>query len=238
MSQVYSDFAGQSQWPSHLLPHQQPPFPSPPANDYPHTYFPAQDTRHGLSLNIDGLSVQSPPNLSPINPPQAAVLSPQTPISPSTGPFAGQHIHQSPFQFDPHQGSPGQQSPHYDEHNNLAPPGSAAGSTYDRRAVSRSGSLPRKRSFPSSAPSTETVDEVPLDEARETAMDMGYDDFTPYGASTNGGGSPVDGSGNTSGAEDTLNGPGSGQMSLGVGGSMNVLGKPMATNNFVTKLYQ
>ena len=27
-------------------------------------------------------------------------------------------------------------------------------------------------------------------------------------------------------------------MPLGMAGSMNILGKPMATNNFVTKLYQ
>ncbi|KAJ2930033.1 hypothetical protein H1R20_g7072, partial [Candolleomyces eurysporus] len=76
-------------------------------------------------------------------------------------------------------------------------------------------------------------------------MDLAsYDDMdmrTAYGSSTNGGGSPIEGSGNTSGAEDALNGSGSAQLSMAlgaVGGSMNVLGKPIATNNFVTKLYQ
>ena len=46
---------------------------------------------------------------------------------------------------------------------------------------------------------------------------------------------PRQDSGSNSGAEDALGAP---PMSGGVGGSMNVLGKPMATNNFVTKLYQ
>ena len=69
-------------------------------------------------------------------------------------------------------------------------------------------------------------------------MDVsGYDEVPVYGSSTNGGGSPVDVSGNTSGAEDAL-AQSSGQMALGVGPAMNVLGKPLATNNFVTKLYQ
>ena len=84
------------------------------------------------------------------------------------------------------------------------------------------------------------------DEARDAAMELAsavsYDDLdsrTPYGAQaapsvgTNsvGNGSPVDGSGSASG-EDSFN------VMQGVGGSMTVLGKPLATNNFVTKLYQ
>ncbi|KAF6753550.1 HSF-type DNA-binding-domain-containing protein [Ephemerocybe angulata] len=210
MSQVYSEFPP-SQWPHHLLPSPS------PSEHYHHQYFPP---RNGLSLNIDGLSVQSPPNLSPVNPPAQQVA---TPISPYA-----QHLQGSPFQFDP--------AEHDDQ--GLAPPASA------HRAVSRSSSssagssqLPRKRSFPSSASSATLVEE-PYDD-RETPMDIaGYDDLdmrTAYGSSTNGGTSPVDGSGNTSGAEDSL---GSASLGGGVGGSMNVLGKPMATNNFVTKLYQ
>ena len=57
------------------------------------------------------------------------------------------------------------------------------------------------------------------------------------GSGNAGNGSPVDGSGSTSGAEDTFS-PGGGGGMLGMGGSMNILGKPLATNNFVTKLYQ
>jgi len=73
-----------------------------------------------------------------------------------------------------------------------------------------------------------------------------YDDLTypsaPSlgGANTGGGGrgSPVDGSG--SGGEDgMLCGMGNpSAIGLGVGSGINILGKPMATNNFVTKLYQ
>ncbi|KDR80898.1 hypothetical protein GALMADRAFT_207831 [Galerina marginata CBS 339.88] len=94
------------------------------------------------------------------------------------------------------------------------------------------------------------------DESRDAAMELAsaasYDDLevrTAYGGSSTagsigggstgagggsgGGGSPVDGSGSTSGAEDSF-----GMMVGGVGGTMNILGKPLATNNFVTKLYQ
>lgn len=59
------------------------------------------------------------------------------------------------------------------------------------------------------------------------------------GSGKAGNGSPVDGSGSTSGAEDSFGGgPGSAGGVLGMGSSMNILGKPLATNNFVTKLYQ
>lgn len=89
------------------------------------------------------------------------------------------------------------------------------------------------------------------DESRDSAMELAsatsYEDLevrTAYGgpassAPGSGGpgsgsnGSPVDGSGSPSGAEDSFN-----MMAGGVGGTMNILGKPLATNNFVTKLYQ
>jgi len=68
------------------------------------------------------------------------------------------------------------------------------------------------------------------DESRDAAMELTSAVDRPGTAS----GSPVDGSGSTSGAEDSF---GMGIMT-GVGGTMNILGKPLATNNFVTKLYQ
>jgi hypothetical protein len=206
----------------------QPAVPIPMSQVYTDFPQPHWDYNHhpGLSLNISCLSVASPPN-------------PATPISPATNPFS-----QPQFQFDPHHGSPSQQSPStaYDEQG-LAPPGSAAAS-YDRRSRSSSSSsqLPRKRSFPSLPEESSAFDDAA---SRETPMDLAsYDDMdmrTAYGSSTNGGGSPIEGSGNNSGAEDALNGSGSAQLSMAlgaVGGTMNVLGKPIATNNFVTKLYQ
>jgi len=70
-------------------------------------------------------------------------------------------------------------------------------------------------------------------------MDLGgYDDIDIRGY-TNTDGSPVEGSG--SGGEDTINGTNSSlsmAMAGGGGSNMNVLGKPMSTNNFVSKLYQ
>ena len=58
------------------------------------------------------------------------------------------------------------------------------------------------------------------------------------GSGNAGNGSPVDGSGSTSGAEDSFGGGAGAGGVLGMGSSMNILGKPLATNNFVTKLYQ
>lgn len=93
------------------------------------------------------------------------------------------------------------------------------------------------------------------DESRDSAMELAsaasYDDLDVRGgyescsrgvpgvggAGAGGsGGSPIDGSGSTSGAEESFGIIGSGGG--GVGGTMNILGKPIATNNFVTKLYQ
>lgn len=51
------------------------------------------------------------------------------------------------------------------------------------------------------------------------------------------GGSADDGTGSPSGAEDSF-GVGGMMGTMGGGAMMNILGKPLATNNFVTKLYQ
>ena len=58
------------------------------------------------------------------------------------------------------------------------------------------------------------------------------------GSGKAGNGSPVDGSGSTSGAEDSLVGGAGSAGGLSMGGSINIIGKPIASNNFVTKLYQ
>lgn len=52
--------------------------------------------------------------------------------------------------------------------------------------------------------------------------------------------SPVEGSGSTSSGEDPASGQQMGvpMSGAGVPSNVNVLGKPIATNNFVTKLYQ
>ncbi|GLB41569.1 putative winged helix DNA-binding domain-containing protein [Lyophyllum shimeji] len=221
-----------------------------------------------LSLNLSSLSVTSPSNHSPINPSPgtSSALSPSTPISPSANPFNphAQHIQPS-YQFDSAQQQQPQSSPvHYtDEHTNpiLPPPpssGSSVSSTttspYDNRrtpgpsrsssATSSSSHLPRKRSFTSTPVLEESI---MYDEARDAPMELAssqtYEDIDMrFSNAANGNGSPVDGSESTSGGEDP--GHGSGQMGVhmgsmaSVGGSMNILGKPMATNNFVTKLYQ
>ncbi|KAF5379523.1 hypothetical protein D9615_006503 [Tricholomella constricta] len=248
----------QQQWPPHLL--AQP-------TDHQHypPFFDRASRGSSLSLNLSSLSVASPSNPSPINPSPGAssALSPSTPISPAGNPF-NPHI-QPTFQFDASQ--PPQSSPvHYTDEPILPPPPSSGGSTsstspYDNRrtpgpsrsssATSSSSHLPRKRSFTS----TPVLEESAMyDEARDAPMDLASSSQQPYddidmrfgppsaGGATNnsgsatGNGSPVEGSG-SSGAEDPAQGGGGGGVP-GVGGSMTVLGKPMATNNFVTKLYQ
>lgn len=82
------------------------------------------------------------------------------------------------------------------------------------------------------------------DEARDEAMALvsaqDYDDMDIRAAyiggpgGSGGGASPIEG-GSTSG-EDTF-----GMINMtagGMGGSMGIIGKPIGTNNFVTKLYQ
>jgi hypothetical protein len=88
----------------------------------------------------------------------------------------------------------------------------------------------------------------------DESMELTYDDLGSYsGSGAAGDGSPIDdspGSGSPSGdgGEDGLlglalhNGVGPNNGGIGSGGGvmggMNVLGKPLGTNNFVTKLYQ
>ncbi|KAF8637488.1 hypothetical protein AX17_002792 [Amanita inopinata Kibby_2008] len=134
-------------------------------------------------------------------------------------------------------------------------------------STSSTTQLPRKRSFSNNS-STVSVGGTLVEESmydvdgRDTSMDLGgsYGDElevrAAYGSSHvsaslgGNGNSPVDGNG-SSGGEDVMGGGQHGQhgqsaslntigvaSTSGVGGSMNVLGKPMATNNFVTKLYQ
>ncbi|KJA28227.1 hypothetical protein HYPSUDRAFT_62615 [Hypholoma sublateritium FD-334 SS-4] len=217
---------------------------------YPHYFHDAARTTN-LTLNLSSLSVASPTNISPITAP--------APPSPSSAPFAHHLHHHHPFAFDP---ASGQQSPHYDDQHQHPQAYDPRRTPAPSRSSSASSSqLPRKRSFTNASPApappaglsintvsvgSPLVEEAMYDdEARDAAMELAsavsYDDLdarTPYGApapsaGTNsvGNGSPVDGSGSASG-EDSFN------VMQGVGGSMTVLGKPLATNNFVTKLYQ
>ncbi|KAJ7807292.1 HSF-type DNA-binding-domain-containing protein [Mycena olivaceomarginata] len=187
-----------------------------------------------LSLNIASLTVASPTNLSPIGPPSGA-LSPVTPISPAA---YGNHLH--PFQFQGEEDS-------YDHD-----------SSYDSVSVNVPGSprsttstLPRKRSFssdpppnpagsrahtPITAPSLRITTDGgalsprPGSPASANPTSAGYDDMdlglVPYDTNS----SPVEGS-SGSGDDTKITVP-------TLVPTMGVLGKPMATNNFVTKLYQ
>jgi hypothetical protein len=88
----------------------------------------------------------------------------------------------------------------------------------------------------------------------DESMELTYDELGSYsGSGAAGDGSPIDdspsgGSPSGDGGEDGLlglalhNGVGPNNGGIGSGGGvmggMNVLGKPLGTNNFVTKLYQ
>ncbi|KAJ6561142.1 HSF-type DNA-binding-domain-containing protein [Mycena vulgaris] len=206
---------------------------------------PIHRTSSSLSLNLSSLTVASPTNLSPIGPPSGA-LSPVTPISPAT---YGSHLH--PFQFGGGGGGGGgndSQDPY--DHD----------SSYDSVSVPvphsprSSSTLPRKRSFssdpPPNAPGSRShtpglstpslrittdggnLSPRPASPVSANPTSAGYDDMemgglVSYGDASS---SPVDGS-SGSGDDAKIAVP-------TLVPTMGILGKPMATNNFVTKLYQ
>jgi hypothetical protein len=112
--------------------------------------------------------------------------------------------------------------------------------------------MPRKRSFTSNPPIASTSTNTLLEEPSfdDASMDMSYADDMGYASASaggglggGGGGSPVEGSMSGDGGEDQpmslgLSSGANGAGVAGMGSGMNVLGKPMGTNNFVTKLYQ
>jgi hypothetical protein len=205
-----------------------------------HHHYHQRTPQQYLSLNIQSLSVASPTNISPISP-----ISPQQHYQ-----FDSQQLFDhAPALFDPR----------------LPTPSTSRSSSSSTSEASISVTLPRKRSFsstpapPSTAPPTPSA---PLLEEQslyddDSPMDLAYDDLGPYaangsapGTASAGATSPVDGAASPN--EDSILLPsassipigvggasGSGQsMSGGTGGSIGILGKPMTTSNFVTKLYQ
>lgn len=204
-----------------------------------------------LSLNLSSLSVASPTNLSPINPSphpstQASThVSPITPISPSTAglhPQISAHHHHSHHHHHPHMQQPFQfaapdHGVRYDEgHYDY----SGRRLTSSRSSSSSEKSVPRKRSFPTVSTLATSVEETAYDHSMGTSP---YDEVDMSYGGLDAEGSPIDGS--TSGGEqdDQLK-PMEGQIPTGGGvhagmpSSMGLLGKPLGTNNFVTKLYQ
>ena len=191
-----------------------------------------------LSLNISGLSVASPTNLSPITPSTHqstnSAVSPITPISPAqqalSGGGPGTHLHHHhhpaihPFQFVP--------TPHdhrYDDQPTVSVP-----FDYSRRLnSSRSSSsdeksIPRKRSFTTNATMLEDHLYEAADVDIHTPNGSLYDDMDiSYTNAVSG--SPADGGSNSGGEEDPLK---------PISQSSSLSGKPITTNNFVTKLYQ
>ncbi|KAF9784975.1 HSF-type DNA-binding-domain-containing protein [Thelephora terrestris] len=194
-------------------------------------------TSTSLSLNISGLSVASPTNLSPITPSTHqstnSAVSPITPISPGQqglGGGPGTHLHHHhhpavhPFQFVP----PPLDHRYDDQPTVSIPYDYSRRLNSSRSSSSDEKSIPRKRSFTTNASMLE-------DNIYETAD---VDIHTPNGSiydemdlsyTTAVSGSPADGGSNSGGEEDSLK-PMSQSGSLG--------GKPITTNNFVTKLYQ
>ncbi|KAJ7230570.1 HSF-type DNA-binding-domain-containing protein [Mycena pura] len=232
----------------------QPRWQAPPPQQQPQQHYPPQfgfqqnsplhRTSSSLSLNLATLTVASPTNLSPIGPPSGA-LSPVTPISPAT---YGNHLH--PFQFGAGGGGANDSNDSSFDHD----------SSYDAVSVnvahsprSTTSTLPRKRSFSSDPPPHATASRSHTPSITTPALRIttdsdtlsprhaspvsanptsaGYDDMDMgLGVHYDANSSPVDGS---SGSGDDA------KMSIpSLVPTMGVLGKPMATNNFVTKLYQ
>ncbi|TFK48468.1 hypothetical protein OE88DRAFT_1664293 [Heliocybe sulcata] len=206
--------------------------PSPSISDYPHYYHPhPHHPQHhdgaALSLNLSGLSVASPTTVSPIHPSPhpstSSTLSPITPLTPPTHAYlASQH---GQFSF----------APPYD-----AP-------QYDYRGSSRSSScseksVPKKRSF-STTPLATSLEEHPDAYAQQGhGAQMDYEELDGMGYPPMEG-SPVDGSTSSGEMDEPTSTKTVGHTDKtaygGIpAGSINILGKPAGTNNFVTKLYQ
>ncbi|KAI0924334.1 hypothetical protein AcV7_003099 [Taiwanofungus camphoratus] len=251
-----------SQQTPHLIPpsHNQSSFPSPSSPTASLSQSGMNDgivdrvvdrSSTALSLNLSSLSVASPTNLSPINPSphpstQASThVSPITPISPSTAglhPQISAHHHHSHHHHHPHMQQPFQfaapdHGVRYDEgHYDY----SGRRLTSSRSSSSSEKSVPRKRSFPTVSTLATSVEETAYDHSMGTSP---YDEVDMSYGGLDAEGSPIDGS--TSGGEqdDQLK-PMEGQIPTGGGvhagmpSSMGLLGKPLGTNNFVTKLYQ
>ncbi|KAI0685848.1 HSF-type DNA-binding-domain-containing protein [Cytidiella melzeri] len=213
-----------------------------------------------LSLNLSSLTVASPTNLSPIHP----SVSPITPISPSNAGLhqnalsAHHHHHHpqhhphhhshvshvsQPFQFAP----PDQHNVRYDD--SAYDYSNSRRLTSSRSSSSSDKSVPRKRSFTSGTslpPPPEESAATPVSGTYDHTANNGAMDTSPYDevdmnySGMDAEASPIDGS-NSGGEQDDqlkpLVGSGLGSSHAGAS-SMNVLGKPIGTNNFVTKLYQ
>ena len=210
-------------------------------------------TSTSLSLNLSSLSVASPTNLSPINPsPHTSTatsgVSPITPISPSSNqtlnhnPFPGHTTHyqlhnaQPQFSFAP----PDQGSRYDEQHFDLTARRVALSS---RSSSSSDKSVPRKRSFTAGTSLATNVEEGMYD-ASNGGMDLStpasYDEVEMGYAGLDQGGSPIDGGSSSGEQEDQLK-PLDGQRPSSAAlqaGGMGIIGKPLGTNNFVTKLYQ
>ncbi|KZT68659.1 hypothetical protein DAEQUDRAFT_313923 [Daedalea quercina L-15889] len=225
--------------------------PPPPMNVHQNSVPDPHPDRATLSLNLSSLSVASPTNMSPINPSPhpstqpSSHVSPITPISPSAA--AGLHAHhahhhgglQPPFTFAP----PGSDhaAVRYDESYDYT----GRRLTSSRSSSSSDKSVPRKRSFPTVPALSTNIEEPYGDHAMDASpydeVDMSYGGLEAEN-------SPVDGS--TSGGEQddhlkplegTPLSQGTPSMPPGAHGGLpqvGMLGKPLGTNNFVTKLYQ
>ncbi|KAH9945739.1 HSF-type DNA-binding-domain-containing protein [Amylocystis lapponica] len=243
---------------SSLGEHHYPPFYQPQSGQagIPDSVVERVVDRSSLSLNLSSLSVTSPTNLSPINPsphPSSGAhasthVSPITPISPSNAGLHhqlsaahhhhaaahNQHLQQQPFQF----AAPDQGVRYDDGHYDY----SGRRLTSSRSSSSSEKSVPRKRSFTTVTPLATSVEETTYDHSNSAMDTSPYDEVDMTYGGMDAEGSPVDGS--TSGGEQEdqlrpLEGPLSSVNGTHTGmPSLNLLGKPLGTNNFVTKLYQ
>jgi hypothetical protein len=218
------------------------------------------------SLSVTSPTNLSPINPSPLTSTATSGVSPITPLSPSQGPNGhhtsfGAHHHAQFHQSQQQGGQPTGPTSQF----SFAPPDNQGGIRFDsdpphndlsarrvglssRSSSSSDKSVPRKRSFTAGTSLPTNVEERMFD-ALGQPMDIhtpAYDEVEMgYPSSLDPNGSPID-EGTSDEQDDHLK-PLDGQMtsptshvpsSLQTNGSMNVIGKPIGTNNFVTKLYQ
>ena len=157
---------------------------------------------------------------------------------PPTGPT-------TPFSFAPADNQGGIRFDSDPPHNDLC---SRRVGLSSRSSSSSDKSVPRKRSFTAGTSLPTNMEERmfdPLGQPMDIHTPASYDEVEMgYPSSLDPNGSPIDEA--TSDEQDDHLKPLDGQMtsptshvpSLQTNGSMNVIGKPIGTNNFVTKLYQ
>ncbi|KAG1874452.1 hypothetical protein F4604DRAFT_744773 [Suillus subluteus] len=203
---------------------------SSPASPTPAYYYtpsqqsPSRPTSSNLTLNLSSLSVTSPANLgvSPITPVSPSNFSPAhlTQRRPSTGSHSTSSSELAVEKSVPRKRSLTNTAPPPPTHHTHAHSHSYGGHILPHPIITTTASSPPSISEPSSQGPLTPASSQPSNQIDINATYDDPDGITPYSMADQG-------DSDDEGAKSSTAGP-----------SLGVIGKPMGTNNFVTKLYQ